>query len=264
VTERPHSSWAEVYDLAYERSFGRLYADLSAETIGVIKDRVPSPAKVVDFGAGTGRLSIPLSESGYDVLAVDPCEEMLRQLRKKDPESKIVLWKSRMQDFAGADDCDLALCVFTVLLYLPDAHSLEASLEAAFRSLRAGGHLLIDIPQRGIFSSYERSDEEIDRRVTVKELDKDVFSYREELTVRKSEGESSYVDEFRIRYWPVDEVMMAMEKAGFLMAEDCSDLLCGSGSRYYLMEKPQEAGRKLRAGDYLLQESVPPIHVGHL
>ena len=70
MTELPHSSWAEVYDLAYERSFGRLYADLSAQTIRVIMDRVPSPAKVVDFGAGTGRLSIPLSESGYDVLAV--------------------------------------------------------------------------------------------------------------------------------------------------------------------------------------------------
>ena len=264
MTELPHSSWAEVYDLAYERSFGRLYADLSAQTIRVIMDRVPSPAKVVDFGAGTGRLSIPLSESGYDVLAVDPCGEMLQQLRKKDPESKVTLCESRMQDFAGADDCDLALCVFTVLLYLPETHSLDASFEAAFRSLRAGGHLLIDIPQRGIFSSYERSDEEIDRRVTVKELDNDVFSYREELTVRKSEEESSYVDEFQIRYWPVDEVMRAMEKAGFLMAEDCSDLLCGSGSHYYLMKKPHEAGRKIRTGDLLPQQSAPPSHVTHL
>lgn len=264
MTERPHSSWAEVYDLAYERSFGQLYADLSDETIKVIKHKVPPPAKVVDFGAGTGRLSVPLSRSGYDVLAVDPCGEMLKQLREKDPESRVALCESRMQDFVGADDCDLALCVFTVLLYLPDAHSLEASIEAAFRSLRPGGHLLIDIPQRVIFSSYERSAEEVDRRVTVKELGHDVFSYREELTVRKPDGKSSYSDEFLIRYWPADEVMRAMEKAGFLMAEDCSDRLCSSGSRYYLMGKPHEAERKMRTGDFLPQQSAPPIRVTHL
>lgn len=234
----PHSSWAQVYDLAYERSFGRLYSDLSDETIRLVRDRVPPPAKVVDFGAGTGRLSIPLSEGGYDVVAVDPSGEMLQQLKKKDAASRVVLRESRMQDFTGDGDFDLALCVFTVLLYLPDVHSLEASLEAAFRSLKTGGYLLIDIPQRGIFSSYERSDENIDRRVTVTELNKDVFSYREELKVRNPEGESSYEDEFQIRYWPTDEVLKAMEKAGFLMADDCSMQLCGSGSRYFLMEKP--------------------------
>ena len=47
----------------------------------------------------------------------------------------------------------MALCVFTVLLYLLDEEALEQSLEAAFRALRSGGTLLIDIPSKALFRS---------------------------------------------------------------------------------------------------------------
>jgi len=50
----------------------------------LIAKKVQPPAKIVDFGAGTGRLSIPLSRKGFDVTAVEPCENMLNQLKRKD------------------------------------------------------------------------------------------------------------------------------------------------------------------------------------
>lgn len=239
MTSSPHSSWAHVYDRAYEQSFGALYTSLTEETINLVCEQLPLPARIVDFGAGTGRLSLPLSERGYDVVAVDPCGEMLAQLKAKAPESGIILQQSRMQDFAGEGDFDFALCVFTVLLYLTDIISLEASLHAAFRSLKPGGLLLIDVPFKGIFSSYSRSDNHIDRKVTVIETSSNIFTYREDLTIKSPKGDASYNDEFQIRYWPEKEVKQALMNAGFHMTEDCSDRFEGTGSSYYLMKKPK-------------------------
>ena len=48
----PHSSWAEVYDLVYEQSFGELYSQLTAATLEVVSRFAQPPTKIVDFGAG--------------------------------------------------------------------------------------------------------------------------------------------------------------------------------------------------------------------
>lgn len=80
VHQIPHASWADVYDLAYEQSFGLFYSELTKATIELITETLHTGGSIVDFGAGTGRLSIPLAEKHYDVTAVDPCQEMLDQL----------------------------------------------------------------------------------------------------------------------------------------------------------------------------------------
>lgn len=43
-------------------------------------DGVPAGAEVVDFGSGTGRLSIPLARAGFSVLAVDVSDRSLDEL----------------------------------------------------------------------------------------------------------------------------------------------------------------------------------------
>ena len=48
-------------------------------------DHGRAPARVVDLGAGTGKLTRTLVELGHDVVAVEPLEEMLEQLRANVP-----------------------------------------------------------------------------------------------------------------------------------------------------------------------------------
>ncbi len=79
----PHDSWASDYDALFDASFGLFlehFTDLTIETINSI---VPAPAAVLDVGAGTGRLSIPLADAGYAVTAVDPSSAMLEQLASR-------------------------------------------------------------------------------------------------------------------------------------------------------------------------------------
>ena len=124
ITQQPHSSWAEVYDLACETTFSTHYEQLTKNTLRVIGDRITPPAKIVDFGAGTGRLSIPLAERGFEVTAVEPCSAMLKQLERKSQQCTLHTVNLKMEDFAGGGNFDMALCVFTVLLYLLDDDSL--------------------------------------------------------------------------------------------------------------------------------------------
>ena len=120
MTRIPHSTWAHVYDTAYKNSFGAFLDDLTCLTLRVVHDLIGPPARIVDFGAGTGRLAVPLANAGYRVTAVDACAEMLEQLRRKDLKGQIETFESSMQDFDTDRDFDQALCVFTVVLYLLD------------------------------------------------------------------------------------------------------------------------------------------------
>lgn len=238
VSAQPHSSWADVYDLAYERSFGDFYRQLTDVTIELISDVVRPPASIVDFGAGTGRLSIPLAQLGFSVTAVDPCLEMLRQLERRKGQVELRTVQSTMEDFESDERFEVALCVFTVLLYLLDEAALTKAAQAANNSLKSGGILLIDIPTKALFQGYSRTDQFIERSVSVAHRTGDTYSYRERLTVKEpSKEDLKYEDNFLIRYWRQEQVMCVFQASGFVLETDVSDHFAGAGSSYLLLKK---------------------------
>jgi 2-polyprenyl-3-methyl-5-hydroxy-6-metoxy-1,4-benzoquinol methylase len=243
MTERPHSSWAEVYDLAYQRSFGDFYDRLTNVTVELIAGMFKSPASIVDFGAGTGRLSLPLAELGHAVTSVEPCREMLVQLQRKDQHNSIRTSCTRMENFRGEEQFDLALCVFTVILYLLDDASLKKSMTAAYDALRPGGMILLDIPSEMIFCGYSRRDTHFERTVTVTHQNGCIYAYNEQLVVTNDDGDAThYQDEFPIRYWPAQQVMKALQEVGFVDCEDLTHRFRGAGSSYYKFKKPNNKG----------------------
>ena len=238
VDSKPHSSWADVYDLVYEHSFRNFYRELTEVTLTVIEDRVKPSSRIVDFGAGTGRLSIPLSKKGFNVIAVDPCEEMLAQLKQKQQNGNIQTICSKMEGFTTDDKFDVALCVFTVLLYLLDKESLLKALSAACQSLKPGGILLIDIPSEGIFHGYSYNEDALKRSVSITEQGENIYKYSELIKIESGDGEEQrYQDEFTIRYWPKETVLEKLYEVGFSLEEDLSEVFSGAGSSYYIMKK---------------------------
>ena len=79
---QPHDNWGEYYDFVYEQTFGGYYDALTAETLNVIKQILPD-ATIIDFGAGTGRLAIPLAENGHKVVAVEKSAGMVNEFKRK-------------------------------------------------------------------------------------------------------------------------------------------------------------------------------------
>lgn len=242
MTAQPHSPWAEVYDTAYQKSFGDFYDRLTDATVRLIEDQLVPHARIVDFGAGTGRLAIPLSRLGFEVTAVEPCKEMLEQLQRKDQNHSIKTVCASMQDFRGEGDFAMALCVFTVILYLLDEDALEKSFTAAYKALRPDGIILLDIPSEAIFSSYSRRDQGFERKVSVTHCNGSIYTYKEELVVTGNGGEAArYADEFQIRHWPEQYILELLQKIGFVEGEDLTPHLSGAGSSYYKFKKPNKA-----------------------
>lgn len=233
----PHATWATVYDIVNEQSFGDAYHQLTVATLEQIGLHISQPARIVDFGAGTGRLSIPLASQGYQVTAVEPCQEMLDQLSGKPGAESVTTITATMQDFHTVEQFDTALCVFTVLLYLLDEDALEKAIHNAATALRSDGHLLIDIPTRAVFQSYQKHTEEVDRTVTITPLGGDLFSYEEHTTVGPVDDAQLYTDAFRIRYWSIEDVMAVLARNQLVMAHDLTEAFAGFGSRYFLMTK---------------------------
>ena len=209
----PHDTWAEVYDEVYKRSFGSFYSDLTKVTLEVIDQITPKHGKIIDFGAGTGRLSIPLSQEGFTVTAVEPSKAMLKQLQKKKDALSIKTIQEKMEDYPGTEENDLALCVFTVILYLLDEASLKKSFRAAYNSLKKDGLLLLDIPTRYLFQSVHYSDEDMERKVQIaQQEDERFYSYQEDVTFQKEDKSHHYSDSFTIRHWEEDTVLNVLEE----------------------------------------------------
>lgn len=135
--------------------------------------------------------------------------------------------------FQGGGDFDLALCVFTVILYLLDEVSLRQSFENVFNSLRADGRLFLDIPTKAAFGSYEKKTTRMYRKVRVESLSGDLFQYSEQT---RFDG-VDYFDTFQIRYWNEEYILDLLGEIGFTLDLDLRNRFAGTGSSYFLFEK---------------------------
>lgn len=116
------------------------YLDLLQEQMG--PDAEKKDLKILDIGAGTGRYSIPLSEEGYDVSAVELVKHNLTRMQKNGPLVKarqgnaLNLKKYRDGQF------DLVL-LFGPMYHLHGHEEKSKALSEALRVTRPGGYVLV-------------------------------------------------------------------------------------------------------------------------
>lgn len=116
--------------------------------------------QVLDAGAGTGRLALPLLARGHDVVTVDLAPAMLSQLARKMAESRPMPGTCRLvrADIAAlpfADNTFDAALVASVLYLVPD---WRAVIDEASRVLRPDGALLFVTERSESSPALERFD----------------------------------------------------------------------------------------------------------
>ncbi|MGW1428116.1 class I SAM-dependent methyltransferase [Streptomyces sp. NPDC002431] len=102
---------------------------------------LPRGARVLDAGAGMGRVTAALLRRGHDVVAIEPDGTLVRQARETYPGLPI---EERDILGLGPDDgpFDLVVCVGNVMIYLAEGTEREA-LRAMRAVLGENGRILV-------------------------------------------------------------------------------------------------------------------------
>jgi SAM-dependent methyltransferase len=125
---------ADLYDLEYTHDYDLPFW-LS------LADRQGDP--IIEWGAGTGRLAVPLAEAGFDVTAVELSGWMVERGREK---SEVVAWvHADMRRAELGRQYALAVCAFNSFLCLLSVDDALAFLRNAREHLEPGGMLGIEV-----------------------------------------------------------------------------------------------------------------------
>ncbi len=98
----------------------------------------------VEFAVGTGRLALPLAETGTPVLGIDFSEPMLAELRKKRGADRLSLAIGDMTETMVCDDAALVYLVFNTIGNLRTQQRQVACFRNAAAHLRPGGRFVIE------------------------------------------------------------------------------------------------------------------------
>lgn len=124
--------------------------ELGKQQAQQVRQYARSGSRVVDFGAGIGRLTIPLIKMGYQVTAVDASTHMLDALEQRagaagvSPKALNLVHSHGpgLADIIGEGNTDVV--VARAVLIHHDYEGVEAIVTALAAVLADGGHLIAD------------------------------------------------------------------------------------------------------------------------
>ncbi len=114
---------------------------------------LPANGKVLDAGCGTGQVSLPLAEQGYDVLGIDIAADMIKVAQAKVAAGWRALYVvGDVRDIALGDESVDAVVVSKLFQHIQD---WKGACRELIRVTRAGCHI-IQINERGAFGNAVR------------------------------------------------------------------------------------------------------------
>lgn len=153
--DRHRFVFSDIYDAAdwYDVDYAAYRAELTFYRLLLgrhAKGRGARDKNVVEIGAGTGRLTLPLCASGFFVHAVEPSAPMRALLVDKLRAAAIdaagvVVEDAKADDFVGPGDVGLVVFAFNGLLHLKTHAELSAALVHVHDVLDDDGAFAFDV-----------------------------------------------------------------------------------------------------------------------
>jgi len=238
---QPHDNWAKYYDYSFRKTYGPLYQKLTDDSLAAI-ERILQKGTVLDIGAGTGRLAIPLAKNGYQVIAVEQSSGMVIELTNNCASNQVnfPIFQCSFSEYDNGP-ADLALALFTVLSYSVTENELKDFLQRVGIKVSPGGFFFFDLPNRVFFEQRQLVNidtESFKRKVELEQtIDADVYWYKEECSGVLNGEAFHYQDEFRIRYWELSFLDELLRDLGFSDTNRTFPKFNGTGSTYKLYQK---------------------------
>ncbi len=143
---REHYSDAALYDYEYRRRRADVtfYRELAQKRLG-------GPGRILELGAGSGRVTIPLARDGHEVVAIDQSPAMLEGLRARIAKlppavaRRITVAPGELCTFEAPGKFALVIAAFNVLEHLYTRGELDACLRRVAAHLAPGGAFAFDV-----------------------------------------------------------------------------------------------------------------------
>lgn len=143
---REHYGDAALYDYEYRRRRADVgfYRELARKRLG-------EGGRILELGAGSGRVTIPLARAGHEVVALDTSPAMLGKLRARVaalPSAvarRISIVEGDLRDFDVGKKFPLVVAVFNVLEHLYTRVEVDACFRSVARHLAPGGAFAFDV-----------------------------------------------------------------------------------------------------------------------
>ncbi|GAA3703515.1 class I SAM-dependent methyltransferase [Nonomuraea antimicrobica] len=101
--------------------------------------------RALEFAIGTGRVAVPLAETGVPVTGIELSPAMIDQLRTKVDEATIPVVTGDMATVVAPGDYSLVYLVFNTISNLQTQAEQVACFRNAARHLRPGGRFVIEL-----------------------------------------------------------------------------------------------------------------------
>ena len=239
--KQPHDNWATFYDFVYEKTFGDFYNNLTVQTLKAIKDILPN-GKIIDYGAGTGRLTIPLKKDGYNTIAVEKSLGMVEELKNKCKVLNLDLpiHNCSISEYNN-ENADMAMALFTVLSYSINEDQLTSSINNICKHLSPNAFFFFDLPNDFFFNTGRLIDvqsKDFNRSVEIISTNtNDLYIYKEICSGFYNDQKFSYEDEFQIKYWELAILDSLLVKNGLKQIDKDFSQFNSTGSTYKLYQK---------------------------
>ena len=143
---REHYADAALYDYEYRRRRADVtfYRELA-------RQRLAGAGRILELGAGSGRVTIPLARDGHTVTGIDQSAAMLAKLRARAaalPASvakRITVLEGDLRGFRAPGTWPLAIAAFNVLEHLYTRGEIDACLRCVAAHLEPGGIFAFDV-----------------------------------------------------------------------------------------------------------------------
>lgn len=99
--------------------------------------------ELLDLACGSGNLSIPLMDLGYNVTGCDLSEDMLVMAKQKTSE---IMWLNLdMTGLPFSEEFDFAVCALDSINHLEDREAVKSAFKGVFAALKRGGIFAADM-----------------------------------------------------------------------------------------------------------------------
>jgi len=179
------------------------------------------PRTVLDLACGTGNVTVELMKRGYRVTGVDYSETMLREARKKLPET-VPLYHQDARALELPASYDACVSLFDSLNYILEREELGAAFTGVYRHLRPDGLFVFDLNairalEKGMFNQegYGRDNSLYYDWHSRYDAAKRLCEIQMRFQLHTADGTREFQETHVQRGYTVEEVHAELRRAGF-------------------------------------------------